>query len=330
MKKKSALAAVLLAVAVTAAGCGNSLEDYKKAVEKSSQIEKAQISGEFTVNLEFNTEGLNPEEIRELSYYKNMSGSFRGVFDKSREMEIYRNYMNMGGLGFDFELYKNGEEKFIKLPIIGKYMKLDDLMRKAEQSPGEPAKMISEETAKALEREWTEILKEENVFKGKDIILTTPDGEVKTTVYTITLNESQLTELKGKVKAILEEDEHLRGNFNSFIKKAADSSGADDPDRHAEEVWNQIFADTVESFQFTAYVDIDGYIVNETIELKTRRPRPEKWEQESFHFKLDIRKWDINKDQEFNFPELTEENMLKAEELDKNMPSLFINLFEAK
>lgn len=333
MKKRITSALILLLAVLTATvatGCGNSLEDYKKAAEKSAQVTKAQASGEFSVSMDFNTEGLTPQEISELNYYKNMSGNFRVVFDKSKEQKIYRNYMNMGGLGFDFEVFKNGEQMFIKLPIVGKYMELDNLLKQADQRPGEPPGMISEETVEALGREWTDILKEENVFKGEDIILTTPDGEVKTTVYTITLNEGQLTELKEKAKVILEEDEYLRENFDSIIKKIADNSEAADPDGLADEVWGQIFTDTVESFQFTAYVDIDGYIVNETIELKTRRAESDKWEPKSYHFKLDINKWDVNKDQVIDFPELTVDNTLKAGELDQNMPALFKDLFQAQ
>ncbi len=331
MKRRIALALALLLVMLTAAGCGNSLEDYKNAVEKTGQIAKGQASGEFSMSMDFNTEGMTPQEISELNYYKDMTGSFRIVFDKSKEQEIYRNYLNMGGLGFDFELYKNGDEMFIKLPIVGKYMKIEDLVKRAEQSPGEPPRMISEESAEALSKEWTDILTAENVFKGEDIVLSTPDGEVKTTVYTITLNETQLAELKEDVRTILSEDEYLRENFDAMIKEMTERAEAEtgSPGVTAGEVWNQIFMDTVENFQYTAYVDIDGYIVDETIEFGAKHAAAEKGEPTAYRFALDIKKWDINKSQEFEFPELTEENTLKAGELDENMPSLFKDLFRA-
>jgi hypothetical protein len=225
MKRNIALIVVLLITVLAVTGCGNnSLGDYKKAVDKTDQIVKGQNSAEFSTTLDFNTEGMTPEAINELNYYKNMSGSFRSVFDSSSNQGIYRNYMNLGGLGFDFDLYQNDDEIFAKLPIVGKYMRLDDMMKKAGQSTEKPSKLISEDTMKALGAEWVGMLKQEDVFKGKDIVLTTPDGEVKTKVYTITLNDAQVKSLEENALAILSKDENLKANFEALIKEKVDQS----------------------------------------------------------------------------------------------------------
>jgi hypothetical protein len=88
--------------------------------------------------------------------------------------------------------------------------------------------------------------------------------------------------------------------------------------------------DTVEKFQYTAYVDIDGYIVNETVEVKIKRDTAEQGEPKSIRFKLEMKNWDINKDQKFEFPVLTDENTMKSNDLDQTMPSLFKDLFQAR
>ena len=112
MKRKLALIMVLLVTVLTAAGCGNNgLADYKKAVDKTDQITKGQKSGEFSMTMNFNSEGMTQEDINELNYYRNMSGSYQSVFDHSKNQGIYRNYLNLGGLGFDFDLY-NGRIEF--------------------------------------------------------------------------------------------------------------------------------------------------------------------------------------------------------------------------
>lgn len=331
MKRMVALITVLLMTVLAVAGCGsNSLADYKKAAEKTDQIVKGQNSAEFSTTLDFNTEGMSTDAVNELNYYKNMSGSFRSVFDSSSSQGIYRNYMNLGGLGFDFDLYHNGTDKFIKLPIVGKYMKLEDMLKEAEQSPVKPSELISEDTVKALGAEWVGMLKQEDVFKGKDIVLTTPDGEVKTKVYTITLNDEQVKTLEENVLTILAKDENLKANYEVVKEKKADWKKPASFEEFIGEAKEQLRKDTVENFQYTAYVDIDGYIVNEAVEVMIKRDAAEQGEPKSISFRLEMKNWDINKDQKFEFPVLTDENTMKSNDLDQTMPSLFKNLFQAQ
>ena len=54
-------------------GCNtDSLKEYKKAAEKTEQVEKGQSTGEFKMTMDFNTEGMSPEDIKELNYYKDV------------------------------------------------------------------------------------------------------------------------------------------------------------------------------------------------------------------------------------------------------------------
>jgi len=328
MKKRTLLILILLIAALTAAGCGNNgLADYKKAAEKTKLITKGQCSADFSLNMDFNTEGMSREEISELEYYKSMSGSFRASFDEENDLGIYRNYLNLGGLGFDFDLYQNGEEVFVKLPVVGKYMKLEDMLNQAGQTPAEQSPLISEDTLETLGAEWVGMLKKEDVFKGKDLVLTTPDGEVKTTVYTITLNGSQVKAFEEKAIDVLLADENLRSNIESMIRVKADGKKSIDFDHIAAKLKEHILNDTVESFQYTAYVDIDGYIVNETLEIAMKRDARLPGEPAAIRFRLDMKNWDINKDQTFDFPELTEDNTMKSESLKESMPPLFEDLF---
>jgi hypothetical protein len=265
-----------------------------------------------------------------------MSGSFRFAFDESRNQGIYRNYLNLGGLGFDLDIYQNGEELYARLPIIGKYIKMNDLLEKTREikangESGEPpSKMISDKTLEAIKGAWVGMLQEKDVFKGKDIVLTTPDGEVKTTVYTITLSDSQFKAFEEKAINILSEDENLRSSFKELKGRYRNHADGADYNEFVSKIKEYIMKDTLGSFRYTAYVDIDGYIVNETIEMTIERDAKETGEPESIDFNLEIKNWDINKDQTLEFPELTEENTLKAEDLDQTMPSSFKDLFSIK
>lgn len=331
MKRKFAFMIVMLLTVLTVTSCGNNgLADYKKAVDKTDQIERGQSSSEFSLSMDLNTEGMTQEEINELNYYKDITGNFQTVFDSSTNQTISRNYLNLGGLGFDFDLYKNGDEMFVKLPIIGKYMKMDDIMKKAgeEVNTEKKTELISEDSLDALTKEWVGVMKEENVFRGKDIVLTTPDGEVKTTIYTITLNDDQIKILARNSIDVLAKDEKLKSNFESMIEKNMDQSKKVSYEEFFSNIKEQMEKDTIESFQYTAYVDIDGYIVNETIDVKVKREALEKGEPKEITYKMELKNWDINKKQKLEFPVLTEDNTMKTDNLDETMPSLFEGLFE--
>ncbi len=336
MKKKLTVLLFLLPVLLMATSCGNTFTDYKKAVEKTGRIEKGQSSAEFSITMESNTEGMSTEDRNRLSYYSSMNGSFQSVFDYSRNQGIHRNYMNLGGLGFDFDVYQNGEDKYAKLPVIGKYLRLDDLLKKAGEKKGSAEneeasyKMLSDDTLEALGEEWIGMLQEKDVFKGKDIVLTTPDGEVKTTVYTITLNDSQFKAFEEKAIVILSGDKNLRSSYKEIIRTYADYTEEADFNEVVAKMKEYLMRDTLNRFRYTAYVDIDGYIVNETIEMEISRDAKGPGEPKLIRFNLDVKKWGINKDQKLEFPELTKENTLKAEDLDQSVLSSFKDLFLIK
>lgn len=331
--KKIMIVTFAILLAVILVGCSlDSLGDYKKAVEKTEQIEKGQMSGEFIMETDFNTDGMTEEQIKEMNYYKDMKGSFSAVYDDTEEKGIFRNYLNFGGLGFDFDLFMNKEEVFMKLPVIGKYMRLDEIKAQilVEQKEDGESEFISEDTKNQLNANWLGLLKEEDIFKGKDIVLTTPDGEVKTTEYTIKLNDEQIKSLLTDGIDIVSKDEKLKENYEEYIKKNV----KDLQDKSFEELVSDIREDiknyTVESFNYIAYVDIDGYIINEAIEFAMKVEDAGSAGMKGLNYKLELKNWDINKNQEFDFPVLTEDNTMDMDQMDQNMPFVLEDLFDNK
>jgi hypothetical protein len=302
------------------------LVEYKKASEKTDQIIKGQTAGEFTMTTEINPDGLTAEEIKELNYIKDMDGSFSVVFDDEEEKAIIRNYLNFGGLGYDFEVYVNGEEVSIKLPVVGKYLRIDEeMISEGEQYYDTGNQIISEETKKEFTKKWISLMNEEDVFKGKNIVLTTPDGEVKTTEYTIKLSDEQIKTLLKTTAQILSEDEALKLFFEKNISVNVGETEGELEQKTFEEMLDDIVSSAekfkVENFSYRAYVDIDGYIVNEIIDISLKTIDAEKEGIIGINYNLDIKTWDINKEQKFEFPTLTDENTIKTDEMKENMPS---------
>ncbi|HOH69707.1 MAG TPA: hypothetical protein PLX37_04485 [Sedimentibacter sp.] len=341
MKRKIVfIAAFLLILMMFITACNtNNLVEYKKASEKTDQIVKGQTAGEFITTTEINQDGLTAEEIKELNYIKDMNGSFTAVFDDKEEKSIIRSYMNFGGLGYDFEVYINKEEVSIKLPVIGKYLRIDeDMVSEGEEYYDSENQIISEETGKEFAKRWLSLMNDEDVFKGKNIVLTTPDGEVKTTEYTIKLSDDQIKTLLRDSAEILSNDESLKSfyekNISSNIKKIENdleqkTNGSEQKTfkEFLNDIVNSAEKFKVENFSYTALVDIDGYIVNEIIDISIKAIDAEKEGIIGVNYKLDIKTWDINKDQKFEFPVLTDENTIKPDEMNENMPSVMEDYF---
>lgn len=334
MKRKIIfMAAFLIILILFITSCNtNNLIEYKKAAEKTEQITKGQTAGEFTMTTEINPDGLTAEEIKELNYIKDMDGSFSVVFDDEEEKAIIRNYLNFGGLGYDFEVYVNGEEVSIKLPVVGKYLRIDEeMISESEQYYDTGNQIISEETKKEFTKKWISLMNEEDVFKGKNIVLTTPDGEVKTTEYTIKLSDEQIKTLLKECAQILSEDEALKLFFEKNISVNVGETEGELEQKTFEEMLDDIIEGlekfNVENFSYRAYVDIDGYIVNEIFDISLKTIDAKKEGIIGINYNLDIKTWDINKEQKFEFPILTDENTIKTDEMKDNMPAVMEDYF---
>lgn len=324
MKKVLFIIMALLLILSLAACNTDNLAEYKKALEKTDEITKGQITGEFSMSMDFDTEGLTAEEIKDLNYFKEMDGSFNAVFDNEAEKGIYRNYFSFGGLGFDFDMYMNGKEMFMKLPVAGKYINMSDLQSADFTEENFNEKIMSEETLKSITEKWIGLMKEDDVFKGKDIILTTPDGEVKTTEYTITLSSEQIKTLVLESAEIASQDESLKNFYNEYIYK--DEEDFPTFDEIIKSIKDNVEYYSVENFKYTALVDIDGYIVNENIEISIKAAR-EDLMFKGMNYNLNMKSWDINKEQSFNFPVLTKENTMDLNDMEE-MPDLMEDLFK--
>ncbi len=323
MKKIVCLALMpVLMLALTACNTNN-LAEYKKALEKTEQITRGQTQVEFSSNVDINTEGMSAETIKELDYYKEMKGSFNVAFDEEAKKSIFRSYINFGGLGLDYDLYFNDGEIIMKLPIAGKYMRMNEVNNpSAIEESKVNGEIISESTIKAISEKWVELVNEENVFRGKNIILTTPDGEVKTSEYSIALSSQQIKSLFSEVVDSISKDTNLKQLYEEYRAKENKKSFEDVIKLLRDNAENY----SVENFKYVALVDIDGYIVSEDIEFHIKAEDKSLIIRE-VDYKLNVKNWDINKEQAFEFPVLNDKNSIKADNA-KEIPDVMKSLFD--
>ncbi|WP_432662927.1 hypothetical protein R9X47_20360 [Wukongibacter baidiensis] len=312
----------------------NDFDAYIKAVNKTNEIKRGQESINYKMNIDFDTEGLTSEEIKDLKYFKNFESKFNLTFDNDLNKTIGRNYFNFGGLGFDMTFYNNGKESFIKMPILGKYLVLDEKLMgnylEDKDIKNEGKECISEKTIEELGQNWIDTIKRDDVFAGKDSVMTTPEGEVKVTEYTIKLTGEQFKKLLTESGDILLKDKELKETIEAYVRKSVkeelDFNFNDAISNFKEAIKESKF----ENLSYIAFIDIDGYIVKEKIEFNIRFTGEKHEGMNGFEYYLEMNRWDIEKEQEFKFPELTEENTMDTDEIDQGIPFMFESLFEKK
>jgi len=95
-----------------------------------------------------------------------------------------------------------------------------------------------------------------------------------------------------------------------------------------EEAEKSIFRSYINfgGLKYVALVDIDGYIVSENIEFHIKAEDKSLIIRE-VDYKLNVKNWDINKEQVFDFPVLNDKNSIKADNA-KEIPDVMKSLFD--
>ena len=281
-------------------GCSDqSYEEYQKAVEKTENVQKGKYSIEVSYQTNFNEEVLSIEDFKEASKFSDIKLSGVSIFDHSNKGLNFFGNLEGGNLGLDLEYYQKNDKKYLKIPILGKYIDVadfnpDDFSEEMIFNSDENIGIkIDEASFEAVGNLWSDAILEENVFKGKKSLLETPDGDVKVTEYAIEFSDELLKRLINETMVILDLSDEIM----------------------------QMDQISVDAFKYIAFVDIDGYIIQENFSMSYLMEAVA--EVKSGEFKFEITNYDLNKEQKIEMPEINEDMLL---DLDK-MNDLF-NQFE--
>lgn len=323
------LLSVILIISLTACK-QNDLKSFIKATKKTDAIKKGQEEVTAMLEFDFDTEGLNDEEIKALNYLKKVESKVHVTFDYDSKKIIARSYFNFGGLGFDSEFYMDRGRSFIKMPMLGKYIVLDDIITENDIEKDEEGmgKFMSKETFKAIKNKWIEIIKRDDVFAGEKSIMSTPEGEVKVTHYTIRLNEKQIKEFLNYSIDVISKDKKLKENIKAYLNQTSDEKVKMNFDEIYLQLKEILNASNIKGFNYDAFIDIDGYIIKENVEIEVDLRKSELKGINGIKFNLQSKRWSIEKEQKFEFPEIKEENILQFDEIDKGIPFMIEDIFK--
>lgn len=298
---------ILLSTIILLTGCQtNALEDYKKALEKTGEIEKSKMNISFKANLDFNKDDLSIEEIRELSYFEEIEFIVNSQYDFSGNNKniIAKTYINLGGIGFDSIFYMEDGNMYIKMPIIKGYLSLDDIDATKYQNDSYEDEDFGKIINPIIEK-WNNILKQEDVFKGKKTYVLTDEGQIKTTTYTINVTGEQLKELG---------EELIKGLKDENTLETLVSQGFIDNEIDKEELYNKINSFVtrlvLDGFTGIAYVDFDGRLIKQEYNLNLGLKDVNKGEPQSLVISFTMEYLNLGEEQIFDFPEIEENDWL--------------------
>lgn len=245
------LLVLLLLTVFCLSGCsGDALTGYTEALKKTGSIRGGKLQVDTAVDMEFNLDNLTVEEIKDIKYLEHMDFSCEVTYDDSEDNKkaMSRCYGNIGGLGIDAKVYVNGEQVNLYLPMLGGYLNLTDA---AYQDKLKASEKIGE-LFEPLINKFLELLTTKDIIKGKRTYITTEDGQIKTTVYTVQVNEDQMLGLIEETTRIMESEKINIGEFLGMDIEIKDVI-------EAMQDWKEYFI--LSGFTSTAYVDFDGRLV---------------------------------------------------------------------
>lgn len=319
--KKVIITLVLLMFLMTACATDD-LGDYKKAIEKTEDIDKGRMNLSINTGIDFNTEGLTDAEIRDLSYFDQMEFALDVQYDRSNgtEKAIAKSYYNFGGMGFDMGFYFNDEEAYMKVPIIDKYVSLKEL--EVSENESQYDEEMCEKVLKPIFKKWNELLQQENVFKGKKTYVLTDEGQIKTTTYTIEASEEQLKALGDEMVRVIKEEELIESLIREGMKnKSFEGVEEIDPEEVVKYMEEYIDRMVLEGFKGTAYVDFDGRLIKEAYQVQISWIDSKKGEPISIDISFENKYSNLGEEQVFEFPVVKEDEWIDFE--DFNQESIF-------
>lgn len=286
MKKRILVMMVVALVLLTGCQSGTDLEAYRAAVEKTDAVISEKSEFKLTINNEFQVKESTPELQKATAYFERMVFSNAARFDETRVQSDF--YLNFGGVGFDASYYRVGELEFMKLPLVGKYMKLDQM----DQGMAIDSEWLA--LFDPVGEEWLRMMREENVFRGKRHVLSTADGDVKVTRFSIELTDEQIRQLLALIADLIEEneDEILA---SGFFGESSQETGHQLTTSIAQSIRSARFED----FVYTSDIDIDGYVMQSEFAGSLRVGDNEEM---STRVRVQTLNWGFDQELEFSIP----------------------------
>ncbi|GAB6107062.1 hypothetical protein [Fusibacter bizertensis] len=301
-------------------GCvgGEDYKTYIDAANKTDGIEKGASEIQISVINTFNEDilaDMSEADRKMISTLNQVELNITSHFNHVLGQSIHSIYYLYKGLGADIKIYRRAqEEMYLKLPFDGNFYRLnDEANNDSVQVDGEQVDIQS--VFIQMGSDWNNILKSENIFVGEKSIISNDVGEIKVTKFTIKPTSVQLAEFVKRVKS------NILSNEAMLIKYINANQSEDIIDQASFESFVDALFESMSITRFdeVAFVDIDGYVVDEQLEIEIAYSSSSHFSNILENQKITIhsKHWDIEKKQDFDFSELDLSKVVPIEQLMK-------------
>lgn len=313
--KKVAFGLLTLGLLLGTTACSTS--DFQ-TLEKAEAKTESAVTGTASIDLQIEnnllTSGLTAEQLKVANYMKAVAYKGDYSFDKSKQQAMSQSWINLGGIGFDFTYYQDQDKRFIRYPVLKKYIDLNQMTKQGGQ-----AMSLSPETQKALSDIWSKLYTEETVKQVEKTFVETAEGDVKATRYDVTASGEAVKEAILASQKLILEDPMLKEQL-VVVNKQASQVG------EQVEILGLPDNTQLKDFQMSAYVDADGYLIKEVIYMGLTLPESVSGYWMGTDFKMTTTYAKLGQSVVLDIPQVTAADMMTEEELERDMPAAFSDL----
>jgi len=304
MKKMFIVSIIMLSLLT---GCsGTAFEAYSTAVNNTEGAMYGKSKTDFQMEMDFNLEGLTRDEIRKVEPWKHFSYESTMTYNRELAQELVELYVKAYNLGIEGRIYKNKDRTILVSPILPKVVLLDGLDELMPDTSGGIDRGISEDSLEKLNKLWMKLLNNENRTSIGNIIISTPGGEIKSKEYIMNLGTEELRPVLKESMDILLQDDFIKrlGQENEHVNLMV-----------IKDIDNIIDDIQVDSFSHRAFIDRDGFVAEETIEMDLDFTKLNNFMINKISINISIQNWDLGRKVEIAFPEINEDSIVRLNDI---------------
>lgn len=330
MKKK--IIAVLLSflLVFTLAGCGKKdpVDRLKETFDKSVKMESA--TQEFDMILSMDMSESDPELDMIMAFLSDVKLTGKMDVDNKKMALSGSITADLGGMAYTMEMYRD-EDFYIKVPILPQYLILEDAEAAQNLFDSDFVMEITKESNKIM----SSYLNKNNVKAMEDIDYEKNGEKIKLTPIEFKLSEEESKAMFTEVLDTVYSNPKFLQQMEDNFKKEMEAFG----DEMSQEELDEIFAESLEMMQNMSkiilvpqmdsvyYLDAKNNIrktdIDMIMEFNMAAMLPEEMTEDvdlpllSVKIKGTTDIYNINNVKDMYFPELTEENSIKMDQMQE-------------
>lgn len=315
--KNTGMILLALVLVLALVGCqSKDYDNYLEAVERTDQVQSGVREMEIGYSLQVDEAKMEGVDIELFKAMNNIELTLTETFDKEAGRTKFDIFTVFGGIGIDSQVVASSDRVTVEIPLLGKYVYLNpkELSMDEEVLSGAVVYQLDEDTLKSIDKAYRESFGEEDVFRGENTVMDTPDGLVKATKYEVRISDPALRKFAKEALSALGQDENIDAYLSSNetpLKK--------------EELMSAIekVIDTTKlvEFEIIHYLDHDGYVIDRRLSLVASLENEESFIT-GFKFDMHMTLGKIGDAVSIEFPDVDEKDMIPLENLEEELPKL--------